>query len=90
MKYQFREIIVEARQFDGTVESAVWFTENWCSNVWADTLADGSFTGRIVVSTPIGITKAYKNDWIVTFPDAKRWVADPHDFARNFTLVESA
>lgn len=90
-KFRKKPVIVEAEQFDGSVESAQRLSLLYASNVWPD-FSDKTmeYTGRMCVNTLEGIVYANAGDWIITDVAGERYPCKPLIFAATYEKVDDA
>ncbi len=86
-KFRKKPIVIEAMQFDGSIECADTLMREYASNVWPNTLPDGTFLGQMVINTLEGRMIANPGDWIITGVNGERYPCKPDIFAKTYEPV---
>ena len=86
-KYQKKPVVVEAWQFDGTVECAAAMEIEYGSNVGHNCDEDGEFDGRMCCYTLEGKMLADAGDWIITGVKGERYPCKPDIFEMTYDFT---
>ena len=92
-KFRKKPVVIEAEQFDGSVESCERLIQLYSSDVWPEfgytEETHTTWTGRLVVQTFEGRTFAEPGDWIITGTRGERYPCKPDIFAAIYESVDA-
>lgn len=87
-KYRKRPVVIEAEQFDGSIEEADRLSRKYASNVWPDFTEQGAYCGCLVIDTLEGQMRAQKGDYIITGVKGERYPCREDIFNLTYELVK--
>lgn len=97
MKYRTKPVDVEAVQFDGTFDTAVKISIWGGDHLYADREESNIYLGHycsekntcyhLEVYTITGLTRAYKDNWIVKGEFDQIWVVNNDEFKKNYESI---